>query len=422
MVHLCREYTLPRNDPRSRARDWIRKNTKIGPVLNVSVCHHEDHYSIEIQVRSLFQGRFVSLVRIENGIEKYVKETTETMEDEEYGALGKPLAKAKSRMKSTIMLTPVSVPLREGKWVEVDPGRYDHECYVISKVMTRLLRDDQNIPREIDGAIKYENIVEEFNKKKKKKFEGASEWSLNDWISILAKGGGVKKRIQYCLNPNSSRHILYFRVIQGHSGGIAIDPDLQDNVLSPKGFTKYLYHVGNVSEVHSIIRSGLIPGGQSLKQGRHSVFFTIVNPMEDENFVEETSCDLTKPRIAPYKNTGKPHQNTIYWCNWKLAQENGLLFYQTRSHAIVLYGTPPALCIEKVVCMKTKDELYQKVRLTPSVPRVVFRSNSQICLQDQQEQDARTSCDQPSGSKMPRETGRNTVDYRIPGVPLSAVE
>ena len=71
--------------------------------------------------------------------------------------------------------------------------------------------------------------------------------------------------------------------------------------------------------------------------------------------------------------------------------------------------------------MKTKDELFQKVRLTPRVLRVV-KSNSQIGLQDHREQDARTSYDQPSGSKMPSETGSNTVDYRIPGVPLSAVE
>ena len=57
-----------------------------------------------------------------------------------------------------------------------------------------------------------------------------------------------------------------------------------------------------------------------------------------------------------------------------------MLFYQTRSHAIVLYDTLPAVCIEKVVCMKAKDVLYQKVRLT-SVPRVVLKSNSQIGLQ-----------------------------------------
>ena len=31
------------------------------------------------------------------------------------------------------------------------------------------------------------------------------------------------------------------------------------------------------------------------------MFFTITNPMEDDNGMEETPCDLTKPRIAPYK-------------------------------------------------------------------------------------------------------------------------
>ena len=100
--------------------------------------------------------------------------------------------------------------------------------------------------------------------------------------SILARGGGQKIRFQYCLDPNSSRHILYFRAIQGHSGGVALDPELQDSVL-PKGFTEYIYHVGNVSEMHSIIRSGLIPGGRSLKRGR-----------QDDNCMEETLCDLTK--------------------------------------------------------------------------------------------------------------------------------
>ena len=58
-------------------------------------------------------------------------------------------------------------------------------------------------------------------------------------------------------------------------------------------------------------------------------------------------------------------------------QEKGLQFYQTRSHAVVLYNTLPAACIEKAVYMKTQDELHQKMRFTPRVPRVVLKSNSQ---------------------------------------------
>ena len=111
-------------------------------------------------------------------------------------------------MKSTITLAPVSVPLHERKWMDTNPGDYDHKCYVVSKAMTRLLRHDQTIPRETDGAVKVDDIIEAF--KKKERFDGALQRSIEDWISILARGRGQKKRFQYCLTPNSSRHILYF--------------------------------------------------------------------------------------------------------------------------------------------------------------------------------------------------------------------
>ena len=33
----CREYTLPRDDPASEPKGWIRGNTRIGPILEVSL-------------------------------------------------------------------------------------------------------------------------------------------------------------------------------------------------------------------------------------------------------------------------------------------------------------------------------------------------------------------------------------------------
>ena len=72
--------------------------------------------------------------------------------------------------------------------------------------------------------------------------------------------------------------------------------------------------------------------------------------------------------------------------------------------------------------MKTKEELHQKVRLTPRLPRVVLGANSRSGQQDQREQDARSSWDPPSESKSYRETWNNAVDYRIHGILLSTVE
>ena len=79
---------------------------------------------------------------------------------------------------------------------------------------------------------------------------------------------------------------------------------MQDNVMLPEDFTEYICHVGNVSDIHSIIRSELIPGGSSLKRDRQSVFFTVVNPTDDDQSMEEILWDLDRPRIAPYKILG----------------------------------------------------------------------------------------------------------------------
>ena len=88
----------------------------------------------------------------------------------------------------------------------------------------------------------------------------------------------------------------------------------------------------------------------------------------------------------------------------------------------LLCNTLLAACIEKAVCMKTQDELYQMVRVTPRVPRVVLKSNSKCGPQDPQSQEARSSWEPSSGSKSYGEIRNNTVDHRISGVPLSAVE
>ena len=86
----------------------------------------------------------------------------------------------------------------------------------------------------------------------------------------MARGGGNKKRFQYCID--SSGEILYLRALQGHSGRNLIDPSLQDNVVILDGFFKYIYHVGCAINLHSIINSGLIPGGQNLSiEGHHSL-------------------------------------------------------------------------------------------------------------------------------------------------------
>ena len=112
----------------------------------------------------------------------------------------------------------------------------------------------------------------------------------------MAGGGGNKKSFQYC--ADSSGTILYLRALQGHSGRSLIDLSLQDNVVIPDGFFKYIYHVGCATNLHSVISSGLIPGGQNLIN-RLTVFFLPVDPM-DKNHKYPDTIDLNAPRHAQH--------------------------------------------------------------------------------------------------------------------------
>ena len=212
----------------------------------------------------------------------------------------KPIAKARPRQKPTVTLTSVSIPVHERKLFDIKTQR----SHISVKECQKPSPDCYDmINQSLEEATE--------------RSDDASQ--LFTWR--LDINSGRRRR--------SEEKISILRVN-------AVDPALQDNVLLPKGFTEYIYHVGNANELNSIIRKGLIPGGKSLKRGRQAVFSTTVNPMEDVHGMGQTPCDLTKPRIAPYKNIWKRLQNTVFWCKLKLAQERGLQFYQTRTHAVVL--------------------------------------------------------------------------------------
>ena len=172
----------------------------------------------------------------------------------------------------------------------------------------------------------------------------------------------------------------------------------------------YIYNTGNANEIHSIIKGGLTPGGRSLGKDRQSVFFTAVNPMDSNQVLEEVQYDLDKPRITVYKNTWKSQQNIVYWCKLKFAQRKGLQFYQTRSHANILFNTLPAICIEKVVYMKTGEELHCKEHQSPRLSRVVLAPTSQHGRQDPPNPDERKSTDHQSEERLCRETCRPLLE------------
>ena len=242
-------------------------------------------------------------------------------------------------------------------WTDVEPGEYSLSDYAV----IHLLRHGKQVQREDDGAVEFWRIKDNLQKH----FQHCHHWSDDRWKKSMARGGGNKKRYQYC--TDSSGTILYFRALQGHSGRSLIDPTLQDNVIIQSNLFQYNYHVGCAINLHSIINSGLKPGGQNLNN-RQTGFFLPLDPM-DKNHKDLDTIDLNAPRHAQYMHKAwKRHQDAVYWVDINLLMKKGLTFYQTRSNAIILHETLPPCSIPKVVRMETGEVIYEKVFMSPRPP------------------------------------------------------
>ena len=135
-------------------------------------------------------------------------------------------AKAKPQRRISASLSTKTIPIGERTWTDIDPQDYSPIDYPVSKQLSTLLYHG-HLPREEDGAIEFWRCKDYL----RNDFVHSQHWSDEKWKSIMAKGGGNKKRFQYCTDP--SGEILYLRPLQGHLGRYLIDPSLQDNVLIP---------------------------------------------------------------------------------------------------------------------------------------------------------------------------------------------
>ena len=82
-------------------------------------------------------------------------------------------------------------------------------------------------------------------------------------------------------------------------------------MLIGPGIFPYIYHVGSNFNLHSIVRNGLVPGGQNLSR-RQTVFYLPVDP-RNEDHKDPEYIDYSAPRLARYlQNAWKRHQDTYF--------------------------------------------------------------------------------------------------------------
>ena len=154
MKTSCREYASPRSDETSRARGWIRRNTKIEGLLSLRTSRCWDHDRIFISRPNSFLGSHRERnqpIRNRN----VRRNSCCTRWEQRYG---EPVAKAKPRPKPTLTFTLVSFPYSERQWIDVDPGKFSQGWFEVSKFMIRLSRHDDTVHREDDAAVRFDDL------------------------------------------------------------------------------------------------------------------------------------------------------------------------------------------------------------------------------------------------------------------------
>ena len=206
----CREYTLPRDENSSDPKGWIRGNTKIGPVLKVTTSCLQGKYGVEIRIESMNKDNSHSWVRISHGLNKFVtdlsnnddnEQETSDMQFEDYALklnadafASRSKAKAKPQRRTSASSSTRTILIEERTRTDIEPQEYSLSDYSVSKKLINLLRHG-SLPRDNHGAIEFWRIKGYLQNP----FVHSRHWSDEKWKSIMAKGGGHKKRFQYVL-------------------------------------------------------------------------------------------------------------------------------------------------------------------------------------------------------------------------------
>ena len=161
----CREYTLLRDDAASQPTGWIQGNMRIGPVLEVTTSFQNFKHGNEIRW-SVGQDNSQSWVRISHGTMKYVVDSNQNSteipadpQEDQVPQTSIEVIAARSKAKAKPQREPVdtttSIPMHERKSIEIEPPEPTLAAHDLSKKVISLLRRNQTVQREDDGAIEH---------------------------------------------------------------------------------------------------------------------------------------------------------------------------------------------------------------------------------------------------------------------------
>ena len=106
-------------------------------------------------------------------------------------------------------------------------------------MVTRVVRHYDQDERQSDAALHWDTIRPVLLKAFAK--HGARDFSEKHWLRLTHERSS-KTRFEYC--EHSKKSLTYLRAIQGHYGGISVDPELMGHTRIPFHWKEYIFHRG----------------------------------------------------------------------------------------------------------------------------------------------------------------------------------
>ena len=133
----CREHTLPRDENSFEPKGWIRGNTKIGHVLEVTTSYLQGKYGMEIRIEFVNKDNSQSWLRISHDLNKLVtdlsnkeyddnEQETSEMKSEEFALktnvfafASRSKAEAKPRRRTSACPSTRTIPNGKRIWTDI---------------------------------------------------------------------------------------------------------------------------------------------------------------------------------------------------------------------------------------------------------------------------------------------------------------
>ena len=374
----CREYRLPRDDKSNDPKGWIRENTIIGPVLEVTTSYLLSKYGVEIRNESAIKDNSHSWVRISHGLNKLVTELsnkenddneqeTSTTKTEVFAFVSRSKAEARPRRPSTTCSSSRTVHILERKWIDIEPGAQFDQAYPVAK------NKYSSSARRTTSRRWSDRILDT------KRWFPEQIWVLSMlvWWKVEEQDGRRRRQqekipvlywfVRCNLVPQSSSRSFRTQSHRSFTAGQSLNSGRFLQVhLSRWMCNQFTFH-------HKF---RIDTGRTKFWQGQTD---SILYSRESHGQGTQRSVQAwfgPNPVLHRTSKSGKRHQDTVYWVDIQLAQRKGLKFCQTRSNAVILYDTLPACCISKATVMKSEEIKDQRVYVSPRPPPTISNKDN----------------------------------------------